>query len=117
MRVKGANTSKKHKKVLKTTKGYRYSYHKTYKRAHEAYMHAGMYSYKHRRKRIHQFRKLWITRISGAVRNLGHRYSDFMKALKDSNVELNRKMLSELALHKPDLFKDIVQQVFKSKKA
>ncbi len=112
MRVKGANTRKRHKKILKTTKGYRYTYHKTYKRAHEAYMHAGMYSYKHRRKRIHQFRRLWITRINAAVRALGYKYSEFMYRLKEKKIELNRKMLSELAIHKPDLFRTIVKRAF-----
>ncbi len=112
MRVKGANTRKRHKKVLKQTKGFRYTYHKTYKRAHEAFMHAGMYSYKHRRKRLHQFRRLWIVRINAAVRSLGYKYSQFIKALKDKKVELNRKMLSELAIHRPQIFEQIVNHVF-----
>ena len=113
MRVKGGNkTRKRHKKILKTTKGYRSTYHKTYKRAHEAYMHAGQYSYIHRRKRIHQFRSLWITRISAAVKSMGYTYSQFMGALKKANILLNRKMLSELAIHKPKVFKKIVDKAF-----
>ncbi len=116
MRVKaGTNTRRRHKKVLKKTKGYKYSYHKTYKRAHEAYMHAQMYSYKHRRKRLGQFRKLWIIRLNGAVRQLGYKYSEFIKALKDTGIEINRKLLSELAIHKPEHFKKIVASAFKSK--
>lgn len=75
-------------------------------------MHAGMYSYKHRRKRLHQFRQLWITRINNAVRSLGYKYSEFLHKLKEKNIVLNRKMLSELAIHKPEVFKKIVQQAF-----
>ncbi len=114
MRVKaGAVTRKRHKKVLRTTKGYRYTYHKTFKRAHEANMHAGMYSYKHRRKRMHQFRRLWIIRLNAAVRSLGYKYSEFIKALKDKSIEINRKLLSEMAIHQPVQFKRIVEFVFK----
>ncbi len=113
MRVKaGIVTRKKHKKILKTTKGYRGTYHKIYKRAHEAYMHAGQYSYIHRRKRMHQFRRLWITRITAAVKALGYNYSQFMHALKKAKIEINRKMLSELAIHKPEAFKKIVDKAF-----
>ncbi len=112
MRVKGANTRKKHKKVLKAAKGYRSTYHRTYKRAHEAVMHAGQYSYVHRRKRLGQFRRLWITRLSAAVRELGYSYSKFMGALKKAKILLNRKMLSELAIHKPEAFKQVVSKAF-----
>ncbi len=113
MRVKaGVVTRKKHKKVLAANKGYRNSYRKTYKRAHEAYMHAGQYSYIHRRKRIHQFRKLWVTRLTAAVKAMGYSYSQFMGALKKANITLNRKMLSELAIHKPEVFKQIVDKAF-----
>ena len=113
MRVKaGVVTRKKHKKILKTTKGYRYSYHKTYKRAHEASMHAGMYSYKHRRKRMHQFRKLWIVRLNAMLRALGYKYSEFISKLKEVGIQINRKILSEMAIHKPEDFKKIVSSVF-----
>ena len=113
MRVKAGNvTRKRHKKILKSAKGYRTSYHKLYRRAHEAFMHAGQYSYIHRRKRIHQFRRLWITRITAAVKALGYNYSQFMGALKKANIELNRKMLSELAIHKPEAFKKVVDKAF-----
>ena len=115
MRVKaGTVTRRRHKKIVKKTKGSRYSYHKTYKRAHEAAMHAGMYSYKHRRKRVHTFRKLWIMRINAAVRKLGYKYSTFIAALKQSKIALNLKMLSELAINSPKAFAKIVEQAFKN---
>ncbi len=114
MRVKrGKVKRKKHKKVLKATKGYRLSYSKNYRRAKEAVLHAGQYSYAHRKKRIGDFRKLWIQRISGALNDYNLSYSKFMYLLKKNKIELNRKMLSELALDNPEAFGAVVREVSK----
>ncbi len=112
MRIKrGKVKNKKHKKVLKRAKGYRLSYSKLYKRAKEALMHAGAYSYAHRKKRGNDFRRLWIQRINAALDKYDIKYSRFINLLKKKKIEINRKMLSELAIHEPDIFKQIVEKV------
>lgn len=112
MRIKrGKIKNKKHKKVLKLTKGYRLSYSKLYKRAKEALLHAGQYSYKDRKKRGNQFRKTWIVRINAALKNQGVKYSEFIKKLKDNKIELNRKVLSNMAIDYPEVFDAIVTEV------
>lgn len=111
MRVKrGQVKRKKHKKILKQAKGYRLTYSKLYRRAKEALMHAGAYSYAHRKKRGNDFRRLWIQRINGALDSYDLRYSSFINLLKKQKIEINRKMLSELAIHEPDVFKAIVEK-------
>jgi large subunit ribosomal protein L20 len=112
MRVKRGKTKRrKHNKVLKAAKGYRLSYSKLYRRAKEALLHAGQYSYAHRKKRGNEFRKLWIQRINGALSQYNIKYSKFIKALKDKKIDLNRKILSELALNEPEAFKAVVDKV------
>lgn len=114
MRVKrGKVKRRKHKKVLKSAKGYRLTYSKLYTRAKEARLHAGQYSYDHRKKRGNNFRKLWIQRINGALKEHDIKYSQFINLLKKSKIELNRKMLSELAINKPEVFNEIVAEVKK----
>jgi large subunit ribosomal protein L20 len=114
MRVKrGKVKSRKHKKILKRAKGYRLSYSKLYKRAKEAVLHAGQYSYAHRKKRANEFRKLWIQRINGALSKFDLSYSKFINLLKKNKIELNRKMLSELAINEPEVFKAVVEKVKK----
>lgn len=109
MRVKtGKTTKNRHKKVLKANKGYRMTKSKLYRVAHEAYMHAGQYSLAHRRRRHSQMRRLWIKRINAAAGLNGMKYKDFMKGLKDSNIELNRKMLADLAFNDLDAFSQVV---------
>lgn len=111
MRVKrGKVKSRKHKKVLKAAKGYRLSYSKLYKRAKEALMHAGQYSYNDRKKRGNQFRKLWIQRINAALGKYDMKYNQFINKLKKAKIEINRKMLSELAIHYPNVFEEIVKK-------
>ncbi len=112
MRVKaGLKRKHRHSKVLKANKGYRMLKSKVYKVAHEAHMHAGQYSYEHRKKRGNQMRKLWIDRINSAARSHGMKYNELMKKLNDSKVEINRKMLSEIALNNPEVFSNLVKSL------
>ena len=105
-RVKGGpKTHLRRKKILKMAKGYYGSKHLLYKTAKEQVMHSLRYAYVHRRQRKSDFRKLWIRRINAACRMNDISYSVFMHGLKEAKVELNRKMLSELALNHPEDFK------------
>ncbi len=109
MRVKtGTVRRAKHKKVLSQAKGFWMTRHKRYKVAHEAVMHAGQYAYNGRRIRRRDIRKLWIIRLNAALRPFEIRYSVFIKMLKDKKCDLNRKMLSEIAINDPATFKSIV---------
>lgn len=109
MRIKGGQTTKRrHNKILKAAKGYRMTRSKQYKVAHQAVMHAGMYSYNDRKKRAGDFRELWIQRIAAAARMNDMSYSRFISALKKANIELDRKILADIAFSKPELFKNIV---------
>ena len=104
-------THRRHKKVLSLTKGHRASRHKLYRSAHESMIHALRYAYFHRRERKGDFRRLWIARINAAVRERGLTYSQFMGLLKKTGVEVNRKMLSELAVRDPQAFDQLFSQV------
>ena len=109
-RVKGGNVSKnRRRKVLKRAKGYFGSKHRLYKTAQEQLFHSGAYSYNDRKKRANDFRKLWITRINAACRNNDIVYSKFINGLKKANIDINRKMLSELAIFAPEEFTKLVQ--------
>ena len=99
-RVKGAMmTRKRRNKVLGLAKGYWGNKSRHYKMANEQVMKSGRYAYVGRKQKKRDFRKLWITRISAAAKQNGMNYSTFMNGLKKSGVELNRKMLSEIAIH------------------
>lgn len=112
MRVKrGRATKKRHKKVLAYAKGYVGSKSKLYKSANQAVMKAWRYAYKHRRQKKRDFRKLWITRINAACREHGLSYSRFINGLTKSNVQLNRKLLADLAVREKDAFKKLVDEV------
>ena len=112
VRVKGGiQTRKNHKKVLQLAKGYRMTRHKQIKKATEAVLHAGKYAYHGRKLRKRDFRSLWIVRLNAAVREQGMSYSTFIKALKDKNVELDRKVLAQMVAEHPHAFADIVRQV------
>lgn len=112
MRIKrGVVAHKKHKKVLKATKGYLGSNHKLIKRAREAMWHAGDYSFRHRRRRASDYRALWIGSINSGVKAEGIRYSEFINMLKKSGVELNRKVLAWLAVDYPSTFSKLVNEV------
>lgn len=114
-RVKGGpRAHSKHKKVLKLAKGYQESRSKLFRRAHEAVLRAGEHAFRGRKERKREFRQLWIGRLSGALFEKGIMYSRFIKALKDSKIELNRKVLSELAAQDPKGFDAVVEKVKKS---
>jgi len=109
-RVKGGIVSKnRRRKVLKRAKGYFGSKHRLYKTAQEQLFHSGAYSFNDRKKRANDFRKLWITRINAACRSNDVVYSKFIAGLKKANVDINRKMLSELAIYAPEEFTKLVK--------
>ncbi len=114
-RIKGGmNAKKKHKRVLKLAKGYRGARSKQYRVAKQSVMRALEESYKGRKQRKRQFRQLWIARINAAARMNGLSYSKFMYGLKLAEVNVNRKMLSEMAISDPEGFASLVE-VAKSK--
>ncbi len=109
-RVKnGVTTKKRHKKILKEAKGYFGSKHRLYKTAKEQLMHSGQYAYRDRKQKKRDFRKLWITRINAACRENEISYSRFIEGLTKAGVEVNRKMLSEIAISDPKAFQELVQ--------
>ena len=109
-RVKGGNVSKnRRRKVLKAAKGYFGSKHRLYKTAQEQLFHSGAYAYRDRKQNKRNFRKLWITRINAACRLNDISYSKFMNGLSIAGVEINRKMLSEIAINDPKSFTDLVK--------
>ncbi len=101
-------TRKRRKKVLKKAKGYFGNKSRLFRYAKDAVDRAEAYAYVHRRKRKTEFRQLWIVRINAACRNEGMRYGEFMNGLNKAGIELNRKVISELAIHEPDSFKELV---------
>lgn len=110
-RVKGAmNTRKKHKKVLKLAKGYRGAKSKLYRTASQAVMKSLKYAYIGRKQKKRNFRRLWIARISAAAKMNGMNYSTFMDGLKKANIDINRKMLSEIAIADPAAFTALVEK-------
>ena len=109
-RVKnGAVTKARHKKVLKAAKGYTGSKHRLYKTAKEQLMKSRKYAYRDRKNRKRDFRKLWITRINAACRMNDISYSKFIDGLNKAGVEVNRKMLSEIAINDEKAFKALVE--------
>ena len=109
-RVKGAlNAKKKHNRVLKLAKGYRGARSKQYRVAKQSVMRALTSSYAGRKQRKRQFRQLWIARINAAARMNGLSYSKFMYGLKLAEVQVNRKMLSEMAINDPEGFAALVE--------
>lgn len=112
MRVKtGIVRRRRHKKILKLAKGYYQRRHSTFKNAEESVRRALANAYVGRKERKRNFRRLWIARINAAVRQYGLTYSQFMNLLKQKNIQLNRKMLSEIAINKPEDFKTLVDKV------
>ena len=110
-RVKGAlATRKRRKKILKLAKGYWGAKSKHFKMAKEAVMKSGNYAYIGRRQKKRDFRRLWITRINAACRMNGITYSAFINGLKKANINLNRKMLSEIAVANEKAFQELVNQ-------
>ena len=114
MRVKtGFARKRAHKKLLKQNKGYRMTKSRLIKVAKEAALHAGAYAYNGRKEKKQQFRRLWITRINGALAESGITYSRFIKALKDKKIELDRKILAEIIQDDPQTFQKIVEEAKK----
>jgi len=110
-RVKGGPQGyRRHKKVLKYTKGQRGSKHLLFKRANEAMLKSMWYAYRDRRVRKRDMRKLWIARINAAARLNGTTYSRLMSALKKANIMLNRKVLADMAIRDPRAFAQVVAQ-------
>ena len=108
-RVKGGTVAKnRRRKVLKAAKGYFGSKHRLFKTAQEQVFHSGAYAYRDRKQNKRNFRKLWITRINAACRQNDISYSKFINGLSKAGVEVNRKMLSELAIDNPKAFTELV---------
>ncbi len=108
---KGAARTKAKRRLFKRTKGYRGGRNNLLRTAKETVIRADAYAYRDRRQRKRDFRRLWITRINAATRQRGLRYSEFMCGLGKTGIELNRKMLSEMAIHDPAAFDAVVEQV------
>jgi len=110
-RVKGGPVSRRrHKKIIKQAKGHRGVRHKLFKRANESVMHALQYAYEHRRDRKADFRRLWITRINAAARLHGLSYSRLINGLARAGVEIDRKVLADLAVRDEAAFAQIAQK-------
>lgn len=111
-RVKrGVTASARHKKVLNLAKGYRGRRSKVYRVAKQAVMHAGQYAYRDRRNKKRVFRALWIARINAAAREHGLTYSVFMNYMKHASIELDRKVLADMAVTDKPAFSSLVQQI------
>ena len=109
-RVKsGVQTKRRHKKILKEASGYFGSKHRLFKSAKEQLMHSSVYAYRDRRQKKREFRKLWITRINAACRMNDISYSKFINGLNKAGIEINRKMLAEIAINDMDAFKELVE--------
>ena len=115
-RVKGAlNTRKKHKKILKLAKGFRGAESKQYRTANQAVMRSMQNAYIGRKRRKRDFRRLWIARISAAAKMNGMNYSTFMNGIKKAGIDMNRKMLSEIAIADPAAFAQLVEKAKSAK--
>lgn len=111
-RVKGAvRTRARHKKVLKLAKGYFGAKSKLFRMANQAVMKSGVYAYRDRRSKKRDFRQLWIARINAATRMSGMSYSKFINGLKKSGINLNRKVLADMAVNDYAAFAQLVEQV------
>ena len=110
MRVKGGTRTRyRHKKIVRQTKGYYSTRHRLFRRANEAWMKAQWYAYRDRRNRRRDLRRLWITRINAAARRNGLSYNRFIHGLKQAGVELNRKMLADIAVRDAHAFAQLAE--------
>jgi len=105
---KGVTAHRRHKKVLAMTKGHRATKHALYRRAHESMLKSLSYAYSHRRERKGDMRRLWISRVNAASRAQGLTYSQFMDGLRKAGVEVNRKLLADMAVREPESFAHLV---------
>lgn len=108
-------SARRHRKTLKQAKGFKHSAGRRIRAAKEAVLHAGQYAYHGRKLRKRDMRSLWIVRLNAAARENDMSYSKLMKGLKDANIEMDRKMLSEIAINDPEGFKEIISIAFASK--
>ncbi len=112
VRVKrGIISMKRRRNLLKKTKGYRYGRSTKEREAKQAFIKAGSYAFAHRKTKKRDFRRLWTIRINAKVKDLGMSYSKFIRALKDKNIELDRKVLSQIAKDYPQTFEAIFNKV------
>ncbi len=102
---------RRHRKVVKQAKGYYGARSRNFKAAKDAVEKAGLYAYRDRRQRKRQFRRLWIIRINAAVRLHGLSYSQFIAKLKAKGIDLDRKILADMAMNDPDTFKELVSSI------
>lgn len=102
----------RHKKILSLAKGFMWGRKNVYTKAVDAVWHAGQNSYRDRRRKKRTFRELWITRISAVLQSMGKRYSEFAFKMTQKQIIVNRKMLADLAVQHPAVFKDIVEKVY-----
>ena len=106
----GVTAHKRHKKVLKLTKGHRATRHILFRRANESMLHSLSYAYAHRRERKGDMRRLWIARINAAARANGISYSRLINGLKNTGIEINRKILADMAIREPAVFSQIAEK-------
>ncbi len=106
---RGVTKRRRHKKILDAAKGFQGSSHRNYKWAKESVMHAWSYAYRHRRERKGEFRSLWIVRISAACRAAGMPYNQFIHGLKLAEIELDRKILADMAVRDPEGFSQLIE--------
>lgn len=107
---RGLMRHKRHKKVIKSASGYFQRKKNVFKNAHEQVMKSGQYAFRDRRRRKRDFRRLWIVRLSAACKQCGVRYSDFIHGLNSKGMQMDRKMLSELAISDMQAFEAVVKQ-------
>lgn len=112
----GPATRERHKKIRKANKGYRSKNRTTFRMGMQAYMKAGLHAYKGRKQKKRDFRQLWITRLSAALRSMGLRYSEIKNKWLHARMEIDRKNLSELSVQYPTIFEKIVEVAQKAKK-
>jgi len=105
---RGITTHRRHKKILSMTKGHRGTKHSLYRRANESMLKSLSYAYQHRRERKGDMRRLWILRINAASRAHGLTYSQFITGLKRAGVDINRKILAEMAVREPEALTNLI---------
>jgi large subunit ribosomal protein L20 len=108
---KGVNALKTRRNILSQVKGYRFGRSKKEREAYEAIAHAGTYAFAHRRDKKSDFRRLWNVRLNSVLHQSGLSYSKFIGSIKKSNILINRKMLSEIAASKPEVFSRLISKI------
>lgn len=108
---KGVHSLKKRRTILKRAKGYRHGASKKERQARERLLHAGVHAFAHRRDKKGDFRRLWNIKINAALRPLGYSYSKFIGALKAKNIDIDRKILADLAQNEPESFTRLVKSI------